>query len=168
MKAFIKTLGLGIGQPLQKASYRFLFLILTLLGLAVLILIPVWVIAGNTIKLQLEIFTTRDYLVMLFLALLYALFLTMQAYAFRQKKRVGVGTAAGGLGGGLGALLAGLAGTASCASCLAPLFALFGIGFGSTIFVLEYRFYLVAAVVLLMLIAIYLTARKIANLCLIC
>lgn len=168
MKAFIKTLELGISQSFKKTSYRFLFLILTLLGLVLLILIPVWVVDGNTLKLQLEIFVPRDYLVMIVLAGFYALFLTMQIYAFRQKRRVGVGTAIGEVGGGLGALLAGIAGTASCASCLTPLFALFGIGFGSTLFVLEYRFYLVAVVILLLLIAIYLTARRINNLCAMC
>lgn len=165
---FLNILWLGISQPFKNTSYRFLFLALLLLGLAFLILAPVWIVAGNNLKQQLEIFVPRDYLVMILLAGLYALFLTMQIYAFRQKKRVGVGTAAGGVGGGLGTFLAGIAGTASCASCLAPLFALFGIGFGSTLFVLEYRFYLLAAVILLMLIAIYLTARKITNLCSLC
>jgi hypothetical protein len=65
----------------------------------------------------------------------------------------------------VGALFAGIAGTASCSSCLAPLFALFGIGFGGVIFVLEYRFYFVVGISILMLIAIYLTARKINNVC---
>ncbi|MEK7500952.1 MAG: hypothetical protein AAB642_02390, partial [Patescibacteria group bacterium] len=67
--------------------------------------------------------------------------------------------------GGLGALFAGIAGTAFCASCLAPLFALFGIGFGGVVFVLEYRFYFVFGITLLMLTAIYLTARKINKVC---
>jgi len=62
-------------------------------------------------------------------------------------------------------LFAGVAGTAFCASCLAPLFAFLGIGFGGLLFVLEYRFYFVTAIVLLMLIAIYFTARKIQKVC---
>ena len=72
------------------------------------------------------------------------------------------------IGGGLGALFAGIAGTAFCASCLAPLFALFGIGFGGVIFVLNYRWYFVVVITLLLLIAIYLTARKINKVCASC
>ena len=84
----------------------------------------------------------------------------------RQKQKIGgAGTATAG---GLGALFAGIVGTAFCASCLAPLFAIFGIGFGGVIFVLEYRFYFVAGITLLMLITIYLTARKINKVCISC
>ena len=84
----------------------------------------------------------------------------------RQKQKIGgAGTATAG---GLGALFAGIVGTAFCASCLAPLFAIFGIGFGGVIFVLEYRFYFVAGITLLILIAIYLTARKINKVCTSC
>lgn len=52
--------------------------------------------------------------------------------------------------------------------CLAPLFALFGIGFGGVVFVLEYRWYFVVAITLVMLMAIYLTARKIDKVCTSC
>ena len=65
----------------------------------------------------------------------------------------------------ISAFFAGIAGSAFCASCLAPLFAFFGIGFSGVIFTLQYRFYFVAIIVAFMLVAIYLTSRKIVGVC---
>lgn len=42
------------------------------------------------------------------------------------------------------------------------------LGFGDIVFVLEYRWYFVVAITLIMLAAIYLTARKINRVCISC
>ncbi len=166
MKNFLGTLWFGVKEPFKKSNYAALFAVVLLLMFALFTLIPVWAVKGNTLAYQLEIFALRDYAVLALLSGLYALFITMQIYVMRLRKRVeGVGRT---VGGGLGALFAGIAGTAFCASCLAPLFAFFGIGFGGVAFVLNYRFYFVTAITLLMLVAIYLTARKINKVCASC
>lgn len=163
MKQFIDTFWRGIREPFKNKGYVFIFLSLFALFFTLFVLIPVWTVAGNTLRTQLDIFTTRDYAVLILLSSLSALFITMQVFIMRQKRTMGsAGTATAG---GLGALFAGIAGTAFCASCLAPLFAIFGIGFGGVIFVLEYRFYFVVGITILMLIAIYLTARRINKTC---
>lgn len=166
MRQPLNTFWLGIREPFKNKNYISLFLALFFVFFALFVLIPVWTVAGNTLAVQLDIFTTRDYAVLVLLSSFSSLFITMQIYVMRQKRKIsGVSTATAG---GVGALFAGIAGTAFCASCLAPLFALFGIGFGGVIFVLEYRFYFVAGITLLMLIAIYLTARKINKVCTSC
>lgn len=166
MKNFLTILWFGTREPFRRTNYIILFVILILGMLALFTLIPVWTVTGNTLATQLKIFTPRDYVVLFLLSGLSALFITMQVYAMRLKRKVeGVGRT---IGGGLGALFAGIAGTAFCASCLAPLFALFGIGFGGVIFVLNYRFYFVIGITLLMITAIYLTARKINRVCTSC
>lgn len=166
MKQPLNTLWFGIREPFKNKKYIFLFLALFFVFFALFVLIPVWTVSGNTLVTQLDIFTARDYAVLVLLSSLSSLFITMQGYVMRRKRKIGgVSTATAG---GLGALFAGIAGTAFCASCLAPLFALFGIGFGGVVFVLEYRFYFVAGITLLMLIAIYLTARKINKVCTSC
>lgn len=157
---------LGAKEPFKKPKYTILFAVLALGMFALFILIPVWTVTGNTLKTQLEIFTIRDYAVLALLSGLSALFITMQIYVMGLKKKIeGTGKM---LGGGLGALFAGIAGTAFCASCLAPLLAVFGIGFGGVIFILNYRFYFVVAITLLMITAIYLNARKISRVCTSC
>jgi len=166
MSRALNTLWFGIREPFKKMNYAYLFLASFFVFFALFVFIPVWTVAGNTLATQLEIFTARDYVVLILLSSLSSLFITMQVYVMRQKRKIGgVSTATAG---GFGALFAGIAGTAFCASCLAPLFATFGIGFGGVIFVLEYRFYFVAGITLTMLIAIYLTARKINKVCTSC
>lgn len=163
MKQLLNTLRFGIREPFKNKNYFYLFLTLFFIFFALFVFIPVWTVAGNTLATQLDIFTARDYLVLILLSSLSSLFITMQAYVMRQKRKIGgVSTATAG---GFGALFAGIAGTAFCASCLAPLFAVFGIGFGGVVFVLNYRWYFVVTVTLFMLIAIYLTARKINKVC---
>jgi len=166
MSHSLNTFWFGIREPFKKPNYIFLFLVSFFVFFSLFVLIPVWTVLGHTLATQLDIFTFRDYAVLVLLASLSSLFITMQVYVMRQKRKIGgVSTATAG---GLGALFAGVAGTAFCASCLAPLFAIFGIGLGGVIFVLEYRFYFVAGITLLMLIAIYLTARKINKVCTSC
>lgn len=163
MKHALDILRFGITEPFKNKNYIVLFFALFFVFFALFVLIPVWTVSGNTLSTQLAIFITRDYAVLALLSALSSLFITMQWYVMRQKREVGgVGTATVG---GLGALFAGIAGTAFCASCLAPLFAIFGIGFGGVVFVLEYRWYFVVAVTLIMFVAIYLTARKIRKVC---
>lgn len=163
VKNFLITLLLGVKEPFKQTNYAILFAILALSMFALFTLIPVWTVTGNTLATQLKIFTPRDYTIIVLLSGLSTLFITMQVYVMRFKKRFeGVGRT---VGGGLGALFSGIAGTAFCASCLAPLFAFFGIGFGGIIFILNYRFYFVIGITLLMLTAIYLTARKINKVC---
>jgi len=163
MKSILATILSGMKEVLSNRNYIFLFIVAFVATFAFFISIPVWVIAGNTIGTQLEIFKLTDYLTIMLLSTLYALFIAMQVYGIKQRKKVkDVGTT---VGGGVGALFAGIAGTASCASCLAPFFAFFGIGFGGVLFVLEYRFYFVIGISILMIVAIYLTARRIRKVC---
>jgi len=163
MKKSLATLWVGAKEPFKNKRYVILFGVTTITMFSTLMLIPVFVVPGNDIAFQLSIYTIRDYAVTVFLSLLYALFIAMQVFLMRQKRQMkSVGAA---VGGSAGALFAGIAGTAFCASCLAPLFALFGIGFGGVIFVLQYRFYFVIGITVLMLIAIYFTARRIRQVC---
>lgn len=166
MHTFVATLLRGIRLTFAKKRYRLLFAGIFIAMAALFVLIPVWVVPGNTLVTEFELLTASNIAVMLFISALYALFVTMQVYAMRRKRTVRDATVVAG--GSAGALFAGIAGSAFCASCLAPLFALFGIGFGGVLFVLEYRFYIVAIIVFFMLIALYLTARKIQRDCASC
>ena len=163
MNTIIHTIRFALKETFKNKNYIILFSAAFLLMLVLFALIPAWTVPGNTITTQLGIFTLRDYAVLVLLSGLYAVFIAMQVYSIRLKKKIRDMGAA--VGGGLGALFAGIAGTAFCASCLAPFFALFGIGLGGVLFVLEYRLYFVIGIVVLILIAIYLTAKNIGRNC---
>ena len=159
----VKTIIFSMKISLRGTNYKLLFISVSLMMFFLFVLIPTISIPGNTFLYQLSLFTSLDLVVTISISILYAIFVTMQIYSMRLKKHVrNIGTT---VGGGVGALFAGVAGTAFCASCLAPLFALLGIGFGGVLFVLEYRFYIVTIIVVLMIIAIYLIARSITNNC---
>ena len=159
----VKTIIFSIKISLRGINYKLLFISVSLMIFFLLVLIPTISIPGNTFLYQLSLFSSLDLVITIFLSILYAVFVTIQVFSMRLKKHVrNIGTT---VGGGVGALFAGVAGTAFCASCLAPLFALLGIGFGGVLFVLEYRFYFVAAIIILMLIAIYLTSVRISKNC---
>lgn len=163
MRAIFSTILFGLKTTFSQKGYAFLF-VATFIGLfGLFTFIPAWSVPGISVSRQLDIFSSRDFVILSLLSSLYALFIPMQVYALRQRGDVGgIGAAAGG---GAGVLFSGVAGTAFCASCLAPLFAFFGIGFGGVIFVLSYRIYFVIGISLLMLFSIYWTAKKIRNVC---
>lgn len=154
----------AVRHTLKRTRYQLLFAGIALAMFFLFILIPVWVVEGNSFAFQLSLFTFQDFILLVFLSLFNSLFLTMQVHLWKSAKTTvqGIGK---GVSGSAGALLAGVAGTAFCASCLAPLFALLGIGFSGVIFTLQYRFYFVAIIVILMFIAIYLTSKKVVGTC---
>ena len=169
MPEILATVWVGVQQSLAGWRYRGLFGVVFLVFFALFIVLPSIFSSGGIANLfyglkgVLGILRFQDYATITTLSLLYALFISMQVYAFRQKKNyTGIGTA---IGGGVGTLFAGIAGTAFCVSCLAPLLGIFGIGFGGVLLVLEYRFYFVITIVFLMLIGIYYTARQIQKVC---
>ena len=154
----------AVKHSLRGTGYKLLFVGVALAMFAFYMYIPLRVIPGNDIAFQLSLLTPQDYTLLIFLSLLNGLFVTMQVYSIKVAKTT-VQSIGKSVGGSAGALFAGVAGTAFCASCLAPLFALFGIGFSGIVFTLQYRFYFVAVIVASMLVAIYLTSKKIVGAC---
>ena len=164
MKYVSKIIITAVKHSLRGTGYKLLFAGVALVMLSLFILIPVWVVPGNDLSFQLSLFTPQDFILLAFLSSLNGLFITMQMYSIRMTQSTISGISKS-VSGGAGTLFAGVAGSAFCASCLAPLFALFGIGFSGVIFTLQYRFYIVAVIVAFMLVAIYLTSKKIVGTC---
>lgn len=123
---------------------------------------------GNDIIFQLQIMTWSDYLLMGSLAILSALLLAIQVYSIKQGRdaRTIAGAVGRGSVGSLPAFLATILGTASCSACVAGLFGFLGLG--GILFILEYRWWFIAASLAVMMLAIVFTARKIEHLCAAC
>ena len=164
MKHVLQTTTRAIQHSLRGTRYKLLFAGVALAMFFLYAYIPVLLIPGNDLAFQFSLLGLQDYALLAFLSLLNSLFITMQVYAVRKTRSV-VSSIGKGIGGSAGALFAGIAGTAFCVSCLAPLFALFGIGFSGVIFTLQYRFYFVGVIVIFMLVALYLTSKKISKVC---
>lgn len=150
---------------LLRKIYLLTVLILVPLVFMLFVLLPIWTIPGNNLEFQLKIFTANHYILMIMLSILVSLFVVMQAFIFRnvlsaRSKLASVGS--GGLGGYVG-VFAAVLGTATCASCLVALFGFLGIG--SIIFLLNNQLYVVSMAIILLLISLYFSARKVNGVC---
>lgn len=126
--------------------------------------IPVLTIPGNSLVLQLSIFTGRNYTLMAVLALLASFFTVTQIELFRRHRgRLRV-QAIGKVGaGGVSATLAAILATAACSSCVAAILGF--LGFGTVLTILQYRWYVVLLAIALMLISIIFTLRHFEKPC---
>ena len=68
MKQSFNILWLGIREPFKNKNYISIFLVLFFIFITLFVLIPVWTVSGNTLAIQLEIFTIRDYAVLILLS----------------------------------------------------------------------------------------------------
>ncbi|MBI2426470.1 MAG: hypothetical protein HYV34_01360 [Candidatus Kerfeldbacteria bacterium] len=153
-------------KTVLKGRRNFLIFVITAVAFLVLfIIIPVTLIPGNTIFFQLSIFTAREYSLMVFLAILTGLHFAMQVFHWRQGRNARTQVVTQGAASGLFGVFGSVVGTAACASCLASLFAFIGLGTGSVFFVLKNQLFFLGGVILLMLIAIYFSAKKVNKLC---
>ncbi len=128
------------------------------------IMLPVWLVPGNDFLFQISIFGPWNLLFLVILSALTAILITMQVYLFTK-----VGRKAFYDGGGsvISGVFATLVGTASCVGC--SLGVVFGVlGFGMVFFLTEYQIYIASGAVLVLIMALWLIARRIVGHCLKC
>ena len=149
-------------------TYRRLLIPLAVAALAFFVALPTIAIPGNTLALQLSQYTLHSYLTLGVLAVLAALFVLMNVYAYRRAKdsrdRLGV-VAKGGVGGALGTL-ASVFGAASCPMCVASLFSF--LGFGTVGFLARNQWWVFLVAIALMSVSLYVTSRKVNGTCRAC
>ncbi len=155
------------------STHRRYFYLLLLIGISfffVLIMVPVFSVPGNTLGFQLSIFRFRDLLIMFVLSTLSALVITMQIYILwtnrkmKAKQNAGVAMAKTG-GTGLIALFAAISSTAACSSCLVFVLSIVGLGFGTSLFILQYQIYFLIGALLLILISLHYTSKRMMGIC---
>ena len=143
-------------EVLSSKNYLMVFVALTIAFSSVFVFIPILLIPANSLLFQLSVFIIRDYALLSTLSLLIGLMITMQVYSYKKTKQLQAGKSIIGSSSGI---IAGLFGTAGCSSCLASIFGF--LGAGNVFFLLEHQTYVVTASIMLILISLYFTARKI-------
>ena len=78
MNRVITTIWFGASETFKNKNYLILFFISFFAIFILFTLIPVWSVAGNTVATQIDIFTLRDYIILILLSGLYAFFIAMQ------------------------------------------------------------------------------------------
>lgn len=154
-------------QVLDRPSACVRFGLLTAAIFAGFILLLVVSIPGNTVAFQLQILRPVDYLVFLGFSFVTALLVFMQAFVYRRSRKAKEKAAAIGRSG-LGtatAIFGGLLATAACSSCIAAVLGVIGLGTGAAFFVIRNRIWVVAAALVVTIVAVYLTARRVNGHC---
>ncbi len=157
----IKVLFKSVREVINKKNYFILFLMVTLGFITLFISISVFATPGNSVALQLKIFTPLNYLTIFIFSSLVGLMFSMQVYNYKIKKslkKVGEG-----IFGGLSGFAAGIFGTASCASCIAVIFGF--LGTGTVFFLVEKQVYVMSVSLIFLLLSIYLTSLSINKNC---
>lgn len=129
------------------------------------VLIPTVTIPSNTIDFQLSLYSSLDYVTLPLLSLLMSVFILMNIYVFVQSRNMQKkqNTLSEGSVGGVSGTLASIFGAASCPMCVASLFGF--LGAGGVGLLVQYQTWVFFVSLLLMIGSLYLTARKVTNIC---
>lgn len=135
----------------------FLFSIFTVL--------PTFTAPNTTVASQLRSLRTVELFAQIGVSLSTGLLMSLQIFVFRQSKlrREKISAAGKGMFGGLTGMIGGMFTAASCASCLTTVLGFLSVG--TLVTLLEYQWEIFFGSIILLLLAIYLTARKIEGVC---
>jgi len=155
----------AIKVVLRDRKYLIGFILVSISTFWLFIYIPVKNIPGNDFAFQLSIMSKQDFLLLAILSLLTSLSVTMNVYPVRNKPSVKAGISLAGQSGTglLSGIVGFLFGTATCASCVASIFGFLGVG--AVFFLLDHRVLIVSLAILLLLISLYFTSRRVLGIC---
>ncbi|MBS3067426.1 hypothetical protein J4450_01885 [Candidatus Micrarchaeota archaeon] len=148
----------------RNKKYIYLFIFLIIAAFVAYILIPVYTIPGNDLSFWLSIMPWWGYPIIFTFAVALGLLLTMKVYEFRHSHSVL--SKAEDAGGVIAVIIAGLYTTAACGACISSLFAI--VGASGALFLNQNRDIFIVLSVIITIIAIYFTAKKINSKCNVC
>jgi hypothetical protein len=166
MRSLFTTTASGIQIGLSTRKNLLSFIVLSILFFVAMFSIPVINIPGNSILFQAELYHLDEYLILIALSFMSGLSLWLQWVAFRTRKKGAAQEAVLGGTGILSGVVSSLFASASCATCIGALFSF--LGFNTILFLAVHRWYILAFAFTLLVISIYLAARKIAKGCEVC
>lgn len=144
----------------EKRSCRvFFFASILLFGL--LYMIPVWTTPGNDIVFHFAILPKSIFVLMIVLSLANGLLIAMQLFVRGQKKQLK--DVAKESVTALGIIGSAFAATIACAACYTSLLAFLGLG--ASAFIVENQFYFALAAIVLTLIALHYTSKRVLGTC---
>ncbi len=148
----------ALKRVLSKTNYFLLFLILTAVILAIYLLLPVYTTHEN-LNTYLISTTPSELFLTAFLSVGLSALVVLQVFVWLNIGKTKIKESAGGLAAFISSLISGIAATASCGLCLSALFSL--IGSGGFFFLSGHRLEILLASLLLLLISLYYTAKRI-------
>ncbi len=136
------------------------FLLLSVAIFWIVILTPGQIVSSDIVS---QGFTVGDLIFLGAVSILTSLVITMQFFSFKLTGKAGAGQSALSGAGFVSALSAAIFSSASCGLCVAAVFSF--LGAGGVIFLVDNRVYVVAGSVVLLLISLYFSSKKVNNDC---
>lgn len=164
----VRSVLIAIKKTLSDRRYLAVCILIAAVVFSVLFAIQVKTVPGNDSRLQIAVFGWKDWAVLTAIAVLNALFVTIEIYAFNLKRLV---AQAGGLGAGLitggvgtsSGIVASIFGTASCSLCVSAILGF--LGANSVVFLVNNRGYIVAGTLVLLVLSLYLSSKRFDKTC---
>lgn len=156
---------LAIRKVLGQNSYRTLFVFFAVVIFWLFLAVPVYTIPGNDFAFQLSILGTQGILLLVLLSVVTSLLATFHIYILKHKGSLRtssslVGETSGGL---LAGSIATVFGTATCAACVSSIFGFLGVG--GVLFLVQYRLPITVTAIVLLVVSLYFTSRKVLGIC---
>lgn len=145
-------------------KYAVLCAVLSAVFFGAMFSIPVAYTPGNSAAFQAKLYAPGEYVLLGALSFLSGLVLTMQWRIFSEngarERKLGraAGEAALGGFGVLSGVISSLFATASCGLCVGAIFSF--LGFGSVLFLVEHRWYILALAFLLLLASLHFSSKR--------
>jgi len=162
----IATLFAAIGSVLGKPRYALAALFAAFVFFGVYLFVPILLVPGNTFSLELSLITPLEYVLLTALALMTGTLLSLELFAFRQSRALHA-RAAGGVSGLVASLTGGILAAASCGCGVGILLGAVGLG-GGTLFVVAHQTTIVFAMLGVVAVGLYFSARRAAGICATC
>lgn len=167
----MKQIFIATKKVLSDRRYLAGFILITAVVFSLLFWIQVKTVPGNDGRFQIALFGWKDWAILSVIGLLNALFITIEIYSFNLKRSVvqaggiSTGIITGGIGTSSG-ILASIFSTASCSLCVSAIFGF--LGANTVVFLVDNRTYVVFVTVVLLLLSLFLSARRFHNTCQAC
>lgn len=131
------------------------------------LLVPVWLVPGNTLAFEMTQLSLLNAGLLGALALATGVLLSFEVFAFRRTRASGARAAGEGSVGLLASLAGGILASASCGCGIGILLGVVGLG-GGTLFVVAHQTLIVVVMLVVVVIGLYFSARKAAGICATC
>ena len=159
MRRSLTVIRSSLAKTYSRRRDRLAGLLLACAAFALFVMVPVWTTPGNDVRFQLSLLTRGTITAMVALSVTNAVLISMHLHLHRVKARVATKEAVGGLA----VLGSSVIATLGCVSCYSSILSAFGLG--GVIFFGRYHAYVVTAVILVSLYAVWNTAKRIEGEC---
>ena len=151
----------AVSLTLKSRKYLGIAIAFSIFMMFIAILIPTILIPGNSIDYQISLFTWDSALLTILFSVLFGISMGMHSYASHIRKLRNSAAIGERVGTGFFSITGTLFASKLCPMCLSAIFSFVGLGASAVFFVLSFRFPILIASIVLVLISIYFAGKRI-------